>query len=161
MRQGAAPRTRPWTLPNRGSRNVRNQPKKNSSLPFFRLFGDRQRRETIGHPIDSGECPVRHKSSTKSRPQQTDPTPSTPVPSPNTRLSSEASALIDLFLTDFDLERLTKRARSTWQKARLTGTGPPFVRLGRLVRYRPSDFEAWLAARPRLRSTSETADRAA
>jgi hypothetical protein len=64
-------------------------------------------------------------------------------------------------LTDFDLERLTGRARSSWQKARLTGDGPPFVRLGRLVRYRPSDFEAWLAARPRLRSTSETADRAA
>jgi predicted DNA-binding transcriptional regulator AlpA len=68
---------------------------------------------------------------------------------------------IDPLLTDFDLERLTGRARSSWQKARLTGDGPPFVRLGRLVRYRFSDFEAWLASRPRLRSTSETADRAA
>jgi hypothetical protein len=74
--------------------------------------------------------------------------------------ASADSQSIGLLLTDFDLERLTGRARSSWQKARLTGDGPPFVRLGRLVRYRPSDFEAWLAARPRLRSTSETVDRA-
>ena len=94
---------------------------------------------------------MRHKSITKSGPQQTGPTLSTPVSSPNTLLPSQASALI----TDFDLEQLTKRARSTWQKARLTGTGPPFVRLGRLVRYRASEVEAWLAARPSLRSTSE------
>jgi hypothetical protein len=62
---------------------------------------------------------------------------------------------IDPLLTDFDLERVTGRARSTWQKARLTGDGPPFIRLGRLVRYRQSDFELWLAAHPSLRSTSE------
>jgi predicted DNA-binding transcriptional regulator AlpA len=67
------------------------------------------------------------------------------------------SKRIDPLLSDFDLERLTGRARSSWQKARLTGDGPPFVRLGRLVRYRPSEFEAWLAAHPSLRSTSEVA----
>jgi predicted DNA-binding transcriptional regulator AlpA len=57
-------------------------------------------------------------------------------------------------LSDFDLEEITGRARSTWQKARLTGDGPPFIRIGRLVRYRASDVEAWLAARPSHRSTS-------
>jgi predicted DNA-binding transcriptional regulator AlpA len=67
--------------------------------------------------------------------------------------------MVEALLSDRDLARLTGRSRSSWQKARLTGGGPPFVRLGRLVRYRSSDFEAWLAARPRLRSTSETADR--
>jgi hypothetical protein len=67
------------------------------------------------------------------------------------------SARIDPLLTDFDLEELTGRARSSWQKARLTGGGPPFIRLGRLVRYRHSDFEAWLAAHSSLRSTSEAA----
>jgi hypothetical protein len=76
---------------------------------------------------------------------------------PISRASADSQSSGPL-LTDFDLERLTGRARSSWQKARLIGDGPPFVRLGRLVRYRPSDFEAWLAARPRLRSTSETAD---
>lgn len=64
---------------------------------------------------------------------------------------------IDPLLTDFDLERVTGRARSSWQKARLTGAGPPFIRLGRLVRYRRSDVELWLAAHPSLRSTSEAA----
>jgi predicted DNA-binding transcriptional regulator AlpA len=63
---------------------------------------------------------------------------------------------VDPLLTDFDLERLTGRARSSWQKARLTGEGPNFLRLGRLVRYRASDVAAWLAARPALRSTSDT-----
>ena len=63
----------------------------------------------------------------------------------------------DTLLTDFDLERITGRARSTWQKARLTGDGPPFIRLGRLVRYRTSEFNAWLGACPSLRSTSEAA----
>jgi hypothetical protein len=61
-------------------------------------------------------------------------------------------------LTDFDLERLTGRARSSWQKARLMGTGPPFIRLGRLERYRPSEFNAWLSAHPSLRSTSDVAE---
>jgi predicted DNA-binding transcriptional regulator AlpA len=63
---------------------------------------------------------------------------------------------VDALLTDFDLERLTGRARSSWQKARLTGDGPKFLRLGRLVRYRASDVAAWLASRPALRSTSDT-----
>jgi predicted DNA-binding transcriptional regulator AlpA len=62
----------------------------------------------------------------------------------------------DPLLTDFDLERLTGRARSTWQKARLLGTGPRFIRLGRLVRYRTSEYNAWLAKYPSLRSTSES-----
>jgi predicted DNA-binding transcriptional regulator AlpA len=64
----------------------------------------------------------------------------------------------DVLLTDFDLERITDRARSTWQKARLMGTGPPFIRLGRLVRYRTSEFNAWLSAHPSLRSTSDEAE---
>lgn len=65
--------------------------------------------------------------------------------------------IADPLLTDFDLERLTGKARSTWQKARLTGSGPPFIRMGRLVRYRQSEFERWLDALPSVRSTSEAA----
>lgn len=63
---------------------------------------------------------------------------------------------IDPLLTDFDLEKLTGRARSSWQKARLTGNGPLFIKLGRLVRYRRRDVKAWLAAHSSLRSTSQT-----
>ena len=91
---------------------------------------------------------MRLKRGTKSEPQ-------------SIKIVPKPSGSTDTFLTDFDLERLTQRARSSWQKARLTGTGPPFVRFGRLVRYRASVVEAWLAAHPSLRSTSDTTDRMA
>ena len=61
---------------------------------------------------------------------------------------------LDPLLSDYDLERLTGRSRSCWQKDRLSGRGPMFVRLGRLVRYRRSDYEAWLEAQART-STSD------
>jgi excisionase family DNA binding protein len=61
-----------------------------------------------------------------------------------------------LLLTDREVARLTGRARSTLQKDRVSGTGIPFVKLGlHLVRYRRADVEAYLAALPSYRSTSE------
>ena len=49
-------------------------------------------------------------------------------------------------------------AESTLEKKRLTGDGPPFIRLGRVVVYDTRDLDAWLVQR-RARSTSEpTAD---
>jgi predicted DNA-binding transcriptional regulator AlpA len=63
--------------------------------------------------------------------------------------------LVEPLLTDDDLERLTGRKRSTWQKARLKGGGPPFIRIGRLIRYRPSEVQAWLDAHVSVRSTSD------
>jgi hypothetical protein len=59
-------------------------------------------------------------------------------------------------LSDRDLSRVTGRSRSALQKDRLTGDGVPFVRIGRLVRYRWSDVQSWLATRPTFRSTSDT-----
>ncbi len=38
-------------------------------------------------------------------------------------------------------------ARNTLEKLRVTGGGPRFVKLGRAVRYRVSDLEAYVAAR--------------
>lgn len=43
----------------------------------------------------------------------------------------------------------------TLQRWRLEGTGPVFVKVGRLVRYRRSALDAWLAAREAA-STSES-----
>jgi excisionase family DNA binding protein len=43
----------------------------------------------------------------------------------------------------------------TLEKLRVYGGGPRFVRLGRAVRYRPADLEAWLESRVRT-STSDT-----
>jgi hypothetical protein len=64
---------------------------------------------------------------------------------------------LDPLLSDRDVARITGRARSTLQKDRVVGDGIPFVRVGRLVRYRPSDVNAYLSGLPSLRSTSETA----
>jgi predicted DNA-binding transcriptional regulator AlpA len=61
----------------------------------------------------------------------------------------------EILLTDRDLEERTGVKVSTWQKRRIFGGGPPFVRMGRMVRYRRSDFEAWIAELPTLRSTSQ------
>jgi len=61
----------------------------------------------------------------------------------------------DPLLSDRDVERITGRARSTLQKDRVIGTGIPFVRIGRLVRYRAADVAAYLDALRIYRSTSE------
>jgi predicted DNA-binding transcriptional regulator AlpA len=63
--------------------------------------------------------------------------------------------MLDPLLSDRDVEKITGRARSTLQKDRVTGGGIPFVRIGRLVRYRQSDVNTFLDALPRRRSTSE------
>ena len=65
--------------------------------------------------------------------------------------------MLDQLLSDHDVEKIAKRARSTLQKDRVAGTGIPFIRIGRLVRYRPTDVAAYLDALPSRRSTSETA----
>jgi predicted DNA-binding transcriptional regulator AlpA len=63
--------------------------------------------------------------------------------------------MLNSLLSDREVEKITGRARSTLQKDRVAGTGIPFVRLGRQVRYRPEDVAAYLAELPSLRSTSE------
>lgn len=47
-------------------------------------------------------------------------------------------------------------AVSTLEKMRVYGDGPPFVKLGRSVRYRVADLEAYLAERV-MESTSQRA----
>jgi hypothetical protein len=54
-----------------------------------------------------------------------------PVPADAGAINSppaEMATTIDLPLDDRDLERLTGDQRSTWQKRRLSGNGPPFTR---------------------------------
>lgn len=46
-------------------------------------------------------------------------------------------------------------SRSYLPKLRVYGGGPPFLKLGRAIRYRPGDLDAWLAASARS-STSDT-----
>lgn len=63
----------------------------------------------------------------------------------------------DELLTTEILAEETHTPRSRWDKARLTGDGPRFIKLGHLVRYRRGDVRAWLAAQPHAISTSELA----
>lgn len=41
----------------------------------------------------------------------------------------------------------TGLSRSTLEKLRVFGGGPLYLKLGRVVRYRPTDLDAWLATR--------------
>jgi len=50
--------------------------------------------------------------------------------------------------------RITGISESTLAKLRMRGGGPPYVKIGRSVRYSVSAGLAWMAARTR-RSTSE------
>jgi predicted DNA-binding transcriptional regulator AlpA len=65
------------------------------------------------------------------------------------------TAAPDALLSDRDLEALTGRARPTLQKDRLYGKGIPFIKIGRLVRYRRSDVDRWIADQQAFASTSE------
>lgn len=47
-------------------------------------------------------------------------------------------------------------SKPTLERLRLTGDGPPYAKLGKAVRYRRADLDAWLESRL-IRSTSEVA----
>lgn len=51
-------------------------------------------------------------------------------------------------------------SRSWLEKLRLSGEGPPYIRIGaRAVAYWSDDLIAWAESRPRFRSTSEAGAR--
>jgi predicted DNA-binding transcriptional regulator AlpA len=68
-----------------------------------------------------------------------------------------AQPSLESLLTVAQVSEITGRSISTLEKDRLFGSGPRYVKLGRLVRYRPSDVQAWLSERVR-RSTSESVE---
>jgi predicted DNA-binding transcriptional regulator AlpA len=61
--------------------------------------------------------------------------------------------MTDLLNTRQAAERCSLSPR-TLEKLRITGGGPPFIRLGGAVRYQPEDLDAWIASN-RRRSTSD------
>ena len=72
-------------------------------------------------------------------PPTTDKTRATPVP---------------ILLTAEEAAKLLKVSLSWLAKARMTGDGPPFIRVGRSIRYSEAALLQWLKSRQRL-STSE------
>ncbi|GJE09141.1 helix-turn-helix transcriptional regulator [Methylobacterium longum] len=53
----------------------------------------------------------------------------------------------DTLLTEFDLARRQNRSVKTIRNQRVLGGGVPFIKIGRLVRYRLSDVIPWENAR--------------
>jgi len=60
----------------------------------------------------------------------------------------------DGFGTDDHISEITKISRSTLKKLRVRGGGPPFLKVGRSVRYYIPDVLTWMAQHER-RSTSD------
>ncbi|MEA5113352.1 MAG: hypothetical protein VB050_04930 [Geobacteraceae bacterium] len=61
----------------------------------------------------------------------------------------------DMLLKQPVVEQLTSQSASTLEQARLKGTGIPFVKIGRSVRYRLSDVSRFISELPVFRSTTE------
>lgn len=59
----------------------------------------------------------------------------------------EASALLIALLTTEDVAELCNVPIATVRKWRYEGTGPTACKLGRHVRYRREDVEAWISER--------------
>lgn len=73
--------------------------------------------------------------------------------------SAKATLVLENLWTARQLCTYLNRPLSWAQRARITGEGPPYVKVGRVVRYKPSDVFRWLDARTR-RSTSDAAAKA-
>jgi predicted DNA-binding transcriptional regulator AlpA len=71
------------------------------------------------------------------------------------RRALQEVSMHDPLLSDREVEDITGRARSTLQKDRVAGTGIPFVRFGRLIRYRGSDVGRYVASLRTRQATSE------
>jgi predicted DNA-binding transcriptional regulator AlpA len=66
---------------------------------------------------------------------------------------------VEELLSQKQAARLLGLSVRTLERHRVWGTGPRFCRVGRLIRYRPCDIEAWIAQSLRA-STAEGPRRA-
>ncbi len=61
----------------------------------------------------------------------------------------------DKLMTQAQVKEITGLADSTLEQWRLKGKGPKFIKLGRLVRYRTSDLQAYIDGLQGFSSTTE------
>jgi excisionase family DNA binding protein len=73
---------------------------------------------------------------------------------PNSPCSRDTGAVVEKLLTQKEVAHRLGISERTLERHRVTGTGPRWARLGRLVRYRVSDLEQWVEASLRT-STSD------
>ena len=65
-----------------------------------------------------------------------------------------AGPMLEALMSEGDAAKALALSPRTMEGKRLRGDGPPFVKLGGRVLYRPSDLAAWVEANVRT-STSE------
>ena len=63
--------------------------------------------------------------------------------------------MTDKLMTQREVKEITGLADSTLEQWRLKGKGPKFIKLGRLVRYRTSDVQNYIAGLKGFASTTE------
>lgn len=68
---------------------------------------------------------------------------------PNLTPPTQPAASPEKLLTQAEVAERLSVSERTLEAWRCRGFGPAFVKLGRSVRYRPSDVERWLAAHVR------------
>jgi hypothetical protein len=73
---------------------------------------------------------------------------------PETVKSSPESCELEQSLTPQETAAALRVSLSWLAKSRVRGDGPPYVKVGRMIRYRPSRVASWLKTRQRS-STSE------
>ena len=71
-------------------------------------------------------------------------------------LNHEGSQMVHDVLDTREAAEYVRLSKPTLERFRLTGDGPCYAKMGKAVRYRRGDLEAWLASRL-IRSTSEAA----
>lgn len=66
-------------------------------------------------------------------------------------------------LTEHEVAKEIRVSLASLPRWRVHRCGPPFIKIGQLVRYRPDDLVDWVAAQPTggTQPTKETRDRAA
>jgi predicted DNA-binding transcriptional regulator AlpA len=80
--------------------------------------------------------------------------PMTSQPSPAAGLPQRPAAPVFNLLTPKEASKLLKVSLSWLAKARMRGDGPPYIRVGRSIRYTETALLQWMKSRQRL-STSE------
>jgi hypothetical protein len=73
---------------------------------------------------------------------------------PVTRTAPKPAPVLTTLLTPREAGRVLKVSLSWLAKARMRGDGPPYIRVGRSIRYSEAALLQWMKSRQRL-STSE------
>ena len=58
--------------------------------------------------------------------------------------NADTADIARILLTDVEVSKLTGLGRTTLQQWRIRKMGPPYIKLGGVVRYRREDIDLWL-----------------